>query len=358
MSVPRIQTSRRSAAEEIWYGSPPVSLVVVTHGGHHLVCNLLNSLKAHPDQSLLREVVVVDNGFPEMGDTRLHLSAADFPFPVRFAQHHGHSCSRSLNLGAANCEGSILLLSNDDVEWLPGFSIVPLIDEMMRRPDVGIAGPQLVFPDGRWQYCSGSFPSLLEGVGRLFMLGVLRNRIASARHRRGARPGPVREVDYVDGACMAVSRKCFDDIGGFDGDIDFYGGDTEFNWRVRLAGWRRVTVPAARVMHIRGASSVAVARKDYARRLLVAKKRLVQKMSGPVRAAAYDFLQRIAALEYAIIYALVDAFWPTPASRRRALSARAVALAALEGGDGATTPIASPAGVPSTLSMAAVKEDI
>jgi GT2 family glycosyltransferase len=315
---------------------------VVTHGSHHLVRNLLDSLKAHPDHSFLREVVVVDNGFPEMGDARLHLSAAAFPFPVRFAQHHGHSYSRSLNLGVANCEGPILLLSNNDVEWLPGFSIVPLIDEMMRHPDVGIAGPQLVFPDGRWQYSSGSFPSLLEGVGRLFMLGVLRNRLASARHQRGAEPGPAREVDYVDGACMAVSRTCFDDIGGFDSETDFYGGDTEFNWRARRAGWRRVTVPAARVMHIRGASSAAIARKDYAKRLFVAKKRLVQKISGPVRAAAYDFLQRVAALEYAIIYSVLDAFWPTAASRRRALSARAVALAALEGEDAGASGIASP----------------
>jgi GT2 family glycosyltransferase len=144
---------------------------------------------------------------------------------------------------------------------------------------------------------------------------------------------------------MAVSRTCFDQLGGFDRDIDFYAVDTDFSWRAKLAGWRRVTVPAARVMHIRGASSAALARKAYAKRLFVAKRRLVQKMGGKVRAAWYDLLQRAAALEYGIIYSVADALWRTPASRRRAHSAQAVALAAIEGADEAARVMASPGSV-------------
>jgi GT2 family glycosyltransferase len=110
--------------------------------------------------------------------------------------------------------------------------------------------------------------------------------------------------------------------------------DTDFNWRAKLAGWRRVIVPAAQVMHIRGASSSGLAPKTYAKRLFAAKKWFVQRMSGNVQGALYDVLQRVAAVEYAILYAVVAAVWRTPYARRRALSARAVAQAAVEGDRG------------------------
>jgi GT2 family glycosyltransferase len=265
-----------------------------------------------------------------MGDCRLHVSESDYPFPVHFLQHHGTSYSGSVNLGAASCSGPVLVLSDNDVEWLPGSSIVPAVEEIMRHPDVGVAGPQLVFPGGRWQRSAGPFPSVREAIGSMMLLGVLENRLASARHARGAL-GPVRDVDYVDGACMAVARKCFDQLQGYDPDCDFYAVDTDFSWRAKLAGWRRVIVPAAQVMHIRGASSSGPAPKAYAKRLFAAKKWFVQKMSGDTRAALYNVLQRAAAVEYAVLYGVVAAVSRTPKSRRRALSALAMAQAAVEG---------------------------
>jgi GT2 family glycosyltransferase len=318
-------------AAEALSGEPQVSLVVVAFGAKHLVLNLLNSLKVHPDRPIIREVVVVDNGYPEMGDSRLTVRAADYPFPVRFAQHHGRSYSRSINIGAALCGGSVLILLNDDVEWLPGFSILPAVNQVLRHPDVGVVGPQLVFPDGRWQRSAAIFPSVWEAFGNLLLLGVLENRVASSRHSRGA-AAPAQDVDYVDGACLVVSANCFKQLGGFNAQLDFYAEDTDFSWRAKLAGWRRMVEPAARVMHIRGASSSALDRKAYAKRLLEAKRRFVEKTGGRFQSVWYDLLQRAVAVEYAMIYSAVAAVLRTPAAQARGRSARAIALAALEGG--------------------------
>ncbi len=309
---------------------PPVSLVVVSFGSKHLAGNLLNSLKVHPDRSVIREVVVVDNGYPEMGDSRHTLSGVAFPFPVLFAQHRGRNYSRSINIGAAMCSGPVLVLSNDDVEWLPGFSIQPAVGELLRHTDVGVAGPQLVFPDGRWQRSSAPFPSVREAIGSLLLLGVLENRVASAKLSRGI-AGPVEDVDYVDGACMAVSASCFRQIGGFNTFFECYAEDTDFSWRAKVSGWRRVIVPAARVMHIRGASRAAPDRKVYAKRLLEAKRRFVEKTSGRLHSFWYDLLQRAVAVEYAILYSVVAVLLRTPAARARGCSYRAIALAAIEG---------------------------
>lgn len=309
--------------------TPPASLIVVNYGNQHLSNNLLRSLSKHPDRHLVREAIIVDNGFPGMGDARDVVDPSVVPFPVRFVQYHGQSYSDCINAGVSLCHSPVLLLSNNDVEWLPDYSISPAIEQVLTCPDVGIAGPQLVFPDGRWQRSAGAFPSLVEGLQTLCFAGVIQNRIATAQFRRGARQAPY-DVDFVDGACVAVSRACFTSIGGWDPAFEFYACDADFNWRAKQAGWRRVLVPGARVMHVRGASSSGALKRTYARRLFVAKRRMVERMYGRGTAACYDVLQRIAALEYAFVYLALDSLWPTQRSSRRAQAAQETGLAAIE----------------------------
>ncbi|HWA15602.1 MAG TPA: glycosyltransferase [Gemmatimonadales bacterium] len=307
----------------------PVSLIVVNYGNQCLAGNLLRSLARHPDRALIREAVVVDNGYPSMGDSRETLGKRPWPFPVRFAQFQGHSYPGSVNLAAESCTGPILLLANNDIEWLTQGSMAPMVKYMLEHPDVGIAGPQLVFPDGRWQRSAGAFPSLTEGIGRLFFLGVLRNRAAAIRDWWHSGRLPAQDVDFVDGACMAVSRRCFDDLGGWDPAFDFSACDAHLNWQAKQAGWRRTLVPSSRVMHVRGASSSSVRRLAYTQRLFAAKRTMVERMRGRASAMGYDVLQRIAAVEYAFVYGMLELLWGSPDMRRRADAAWVSGLAAL-----------------------------
>jgi GT2 family glycosyltransferase len=311
--------------------SPSVSLIVITYGKQQLARNLVDSLRAHRDRTAIREVVIVDNGYPDQGDSRQLLSPGDYPFPVRFVQNPGRSYSTGINLGAAASDGPVLIVSNSDVEWLPDFSIAPLLDHLAAHAEVGVAGPQLVFPDGRWQRSAGPFPSIREILGSLLMLEVLRNGLAAAWLARGQARATIRTVDYIDGAFMVISRRCFDQLGGFDAGFEFYAEDVDFSWRAKQAGWERVQVTAARVMHVRGASSSLLAGQTYARRLLAAKTRFVLKAGGSMRAAWYNRLQRVVAWEYAIVYSMIAALWRTPAWRRRAEAARTVASVVLRG---------------------------
>jgi GT2 family glycosyltransferase len=54
-----------------------------------------------------------------------------------------------------------------------------------------------------------------------------------------------------------------DEIGGFDEDFFAYGDDAELGLRARIAGWKCLYVPAARVRHHRGSTLG----KDSSRRL-------------------------------------------------------------------------------------------
>jgi hypothetical protein len=58
------------------------------------------------------------------------------------------------------------------------------------------------------------------------------------------------EESWASGACLLTPRTTFDAIGGFDSSTFFmYCDDVDYSWRTRLAGFRVVYAPAARVYH-------------------------------------------------------------------------------------------------------------
>lgn len=58
------------------------------------------------------------------------------------------------------------------------------------------------------------------------------------------------DTSWASTACALTPREAFDKIGGFDSDTFFlYCDDVDYSWRLRLAGYRVVYEPAARLFH-------------------------------------------------------------------------------------------------------------
>ena len=67
------------------------------------------------------------------------------------------------NLAVKSCEAPILLFLNDDIEIVePGW--LDALLEHAQRPEVGVIGPKLLYPDGRVQH-AGMFLAAM-GQGR------------------------------------------------------------------------------------------------------------------------------------------------------------------------------------------------
>ncbi|WP_327014311.1 hypothetical protein [Cryobacterium sp. GrIS_2_6] len=57
-------------------------------------------------------------------------------------------------------------------------------------------------------------------------------------------------TSWASTACALTPRAAFDTIGGFDSETFFlYCDDVDYSWRLRLAGYRVVYEPSARVFH-------------------------------------------------------------------------------------------------------------
>ena len=59
----------------------------------------------------------------------------------------------------------------------------------------------------------------------------------------------------MSGACFAVRRSAFEQVGGFDEAYFMYAEDVDLCWRLGRQGWRIGYVTRAEVVHLQGVST-------------------------------------------------------------------------------------------------------
>lgn len=245
-----------------------ISVIIVTWNNEDIIEECLNALSSISQRM---EVIVVDNN---SSDQTVEIIENDFP-GVRLIRNDANvGFARANNLAFKVSSGEFILLLNSDAFVVSG-SIDALLEFMMENSSVGIAGPQLIFPNGSLQRSFGHFPGIARQILSLISL------VSSAelvRKRVGMKfPDVACVVDYIEAACMLVRRKVIDEIGFFDEDYFFYGEDADFCFRAKKAGCEVYFVPHAKVVHLRGASSTKREGSKYLIPLTRAQQRFVQK---------------------------------------------------------------------------------
>jgi hypothetical protein len=80
-------------------------------------------------------------------------------------------------------------------------------------------------------------------------VGIVEARQLPLEHPKAHDP-VTGDVSWASGSCMLVRTSVVEATRGFDADLFFlHGDDVDFSWRTRLAGWRVVHRPTARVFH-------------------------------------------------------------------------------------------------------------
>jgi N-acetylglucosaminyl-diphospho-decaprenol L-rhamnosyltransferase len=213
-----------------------VAAVVVSHGHAAEISRLAPLLRPQVD-----ELVVIEN-FPG--------SVGDLPDDVRVLRNQRPlTFAANVNQGVAATAGAFVLVSNPDVVPAPD-AVRTLEAFMIQRPRAGIAGPEMRWPDGRWQPSRRRFPTVGGTLVRRTPLRLLLGGYAQRGHylldERAAEPV---EADWLLGAFLLMRRAMLEEIGGWDGGFRHYGEDIDLAYRAAKAGWERWYVPAAVVTH-------------------------------------------------------------------------------------------------------------
>lgn len=229
-----------------------VSVVIVNHNTRDDLLTCLRTLAGER----LDEVVAVDSG---SSDGSLDAVAAAFPDVVRIALPNV-GFGQAANAGVAATDAAVVVVANADTRFPPG-SVATMGAYLAARPDVGVMGPLIRYPDGRLQLSARAFPSIGQALGHAVLgLWMPGNRWTRAYRLTGWDHRSERDVDWVSGCCIAVRRDAFDDVGGFDPIYFMFVEDVDLCYRLAQAGWRIVFAPVAEVTHAIGG---AVSRRRF-----------------------------------------------------------------------------------------------
>lgn len=209
-----------------------LSVVIVTHDSREAVARTLPALRAELREG--DELIVADNassdGTPEMVE-RLDPAA----IVIRRPANDGFSAA--CNDSAAAAAGDLLLFLNPDASPALGFG--DAVRRPLRERPEWWAWMGLVTMDG------GRLINTSGGVVHFTGLAWA----GEAGRPVEVVPSGGRDVAFVSGACTAVRRECFEQVGGFADDFFLYHEDVDLSLRIRLAGGKLGVEPAARVNH-------------------------------------------------------------------------------------------------------------
>jgi GT2 family glycosyltransferase len=208
-----------------------VSAVVVSHGNASELEESLPALRPQVD-----ELVVIAN---VPGSVPAGVDAVANERPLGFAAN--------LNQGVERTSGEAVLGANPDAVPEPG-AVAALRDFMRDHPRCGVAGPRMVFPDGRPQPSRRRFPTV---SGTIVRRTPLRKALPQRRHLHLDEPAPAGPVqtDWMLGGFLLLRRAMLEELEGFDEGFRLYGEDIDLQYRAMQAGWERWYVPAAVVRH-------------------------------------------------------------------------------------------------------------
>lgn len=220
-----------------------VSVIIVNYNTQKLTQQCVDSIFAKTS-GLEFEVILIDNGSTD--GSRACFSADERITYIYSEENLGFG--KANNLGAWNAQGDYLFFLNSDT-YLVNNAIGIFFDyaRSTRASKIGFIGTLLRDAEGNINGYGDSFPSIWKSI-------------KTALHIPSTRKMPEDgikmpfDVDYVVGADMFVSKKVFDEVGGFDEAFFMYYEESDLQYRSYKKGYRNVIIGNPQIVHLEGGS--------------------------------------------------------------------------------------------------------
>ncbi len=225
---------------------PSVSVVIPTRGSAKplfglespMIENLLRSALALADREDMEWVVVYDT---VMDPALLSRLGALSPRVRPVAYDEPFSFARKCNVGAREARGDVLVFLNDDMEAITP-EWVDRLAAHLEDEGVGAVGAMLLLESGLVQ--SAGHRDTPTGP-----VNLARGRSPDSPRGRGQEMRVTREVTGITGACIAMRRRTFADVGGFDESYPGNFNDVDLCYRITDRGLRILWTPDVRFFH-------------------------------------------------------------------------------------------------------------
>jgi len=254
-SIPK---TNRKVKREKTDDLPSLLVVIVNYRTADLTIRCLESLVTEIKSAGRFHVQVVDNASEDHSVERIRQAVRKAGWNqwisvMALNENGGFAYGNNAAIRSALCdkEGpNYFLLLNPDTIVQPG-AIRPLLNYLERFPQIGIVGSRLEGESGDVQCSAFRAPTIPGEFENAVRLGCVTRWL-----EKYVVPMPVKdqsyECEWVAGASMMVRRKVFEEIGLMDEGYFLYFEEVDFCYRARKAGWKIVSVPESRVVHLEG----------------------------------------------------------------------------------------------------------
>ncbi len=212
-----------------------VLIVIPTKDRADLLADCISSIERTAPGENYR-IVVIDHDSAEPRTHRYLERIARRHTVMSYSGRFNFARMNNLAMRQHGGDAGFLLFLNNDVEAREAGWMARL-RSLAARPDVGAAGPLLLYGDERVQHAG-----VVVGFSNAADHAM---KFMNAYQDRGGRhPGyncnltSVRDYSAVTAACMMMRRQVFADAGGFDESFAIGFNDTDLCLRLRLAGYK------------------------------------------------------------------------------------------------------------------------
>lgn len=193
------------------------------------------------------ELHIIDNS----PTNSLKSSLDDLPVQYHFyGTNAGYGGGHNKALSECS-ESKYHVIINPDIIIAPS-AIESLTTFMDANPDIGIACPSVLNPDGTVQYLNKRYPTVFDLFARRFLTNVLspffRKRLDNYE-MRDVGYDSVTDVEFTTGCFMFCRTSVLKQVGGFDPRYFLHLEDCDLGRMVQKAGYRTVYFPGATVTH-------------------------------------------------------------------------------------------------------------
>lgn len=214
--------------------------------------------------------------FPRLAVEALEKSKNNFPFEIIIVDNHSNDeesltflkrahqekritliespanvgFGRGNHLGVKASRGEYVFFHNPDVT-VKEDSMQKMVNFLEKNKDIGLIGPKLVYSSGIVQDSCRRHMKFRDLVLHRTFLGKLpglKQRVQKYT-MEDFDHDKIQDVDLVTGAAIMMSRKVYDEVGGFDPRYFLFMEDFDLCRMVKKAGYRVVYYPEVEVNH-------------------------------------------------------------------------------------------------------------
>ncbi|XP_067660132.1 polypeptide N-acetylgalactosaminyltransferase 1-like [Haliotis asinina] len=211
----------------------------------------VHSLLARTPKELLKEIIIVDDksehayldkrldDYFRILDSRVNI--------IRNTQRQGLSWSRMK--GASFATGEIIVFLDSHMEVNIGW-LEPLLDELLKGGPTTVVQPDVVSVDSKtFEFSEAKEATFVGGFGwDLRYSWFFKPDYLQQVLRTMADPIP---TPVLVGCAIAVWREHFMSTGGFDTELQIWGGEhLELSFKTWMTGGRILTVPCSKIGHV------------------------------------------------------------------------------------------------------------